>query len=139
MTTPLDSLPLAKALLAQVTTAAGSTFDVYLAGAPHDRDPTKPYTVCYPDTGIKSGFHRTLANDAPDELRHQWTCVGVGPEQAVWVADKVSTALLSTVVTLTGRRVWKTVEEDVQQVRRDDQSTGLYFTTAQYLTRSDPD
>lgn len=138
MSTPLDSLPLAQALIAQVTAAATNTFDVYFGGAPHDRTGAKPYAVCYPDGGIKSSFHRSLTNDGPDELRHSWTSVGAGPEQAAWVADKVATALLAAIPAVTGRRVWRTVEEDTQPMRRDDDSTGLFFVTAQYLTRSDP-
>ncbi len=132
----LDALPLAQGVIAQVTSSAGSGFRVFFAGAPHETDP--PYAVCYPDVGIKSGFHRTLTNDGPDEMRHQWTSVGAGPEQAMWVADRVSRALLAAVPSVEGRRVWKTVEESVQTVRRDDTSTGLYYVTAQYLTRSDP-
>ncbi len=136
MTTPLDSLPLAESVISAVRTAAGSGFAVFFAGAPHETAP--PYAVCYPDVGIKSGFHRTLTNDGPDEMRHQWTSVGVGPEQAMWVADKVALALLTTIPAVNGRRVWRTVEESVQLVRRDDTSTGLFYVTAQYLTRSDP-
>ena len=136
MTTPLPSLPLVEALLGVVTTAAASRYGVYLAGAPRDTDP--PYAVMYPDTGQKSAFDRTLTNDGPNELRYQVTSVGAGPEQAAWVADSVALALLTNVPTVTGRRVWKTIADGVQPMRRDDESTGLFFVTAQYLTKSDP-
>lgn len=136
MSTPLEALPLAQGLLTAVRTQAGAQFAVYFGGAPHDV--SGKYAVFYPDTGVKSPFLRTLNNDGPDELRHQWTSVGVGPEQALWVADKVSIALLTTVPAVDGRRVWRTVEEDAQPLRRDDESTGLFYVTAQYLTRSDP-
>ncbi len=136
MSPPLDSLPLIQALVSLMETAADNKFDVFFAGAP--LQVTRPYAVCYPDIGIKSPYHRTLVNDGPDELRHQWTYVGDGPEQAAWVADKGSAALLTVIPTVAGRRVWRTVEESVQPMRRDDTSTGLYYVTAQYLTRSDP-
>lgn len=131
----LPALPLIQALMALAED--GTDFPHYLAGAPRDTTAAK-YAVWYPDTGIKSGFHRNLANDGPDELRFQITSVGTGPEQAIWVADHSSAALLNSVPpTVSGRRVWKTVEEGSQPVRRDDTSTGLWFATSQYLSRSD--
>jgi hypothetical protein len=133
--TALESVPLVQALIAMID-AAGVT--VYWGGAPRGVDPPGKYAVIYPDTGMKSAQHRTLANNGPDELRYQITSVGVGPEQASWVADRVAAALLDgTPPTVSGRRVWKTVEVGVQPVRRDDASTGLFYATAQYLTRSD--
>lgn len=95
------------------------------------------YAVMYPDSGIKSGFNRTLANNGPDELRYQITSVGSTPDHAQWMADKVAYALLTAVPVVSGRRVWPTVEEGSQPVRRDDESTGLFFATAQYVSRSD--
>jgi hypothetical protein len=133
--TALDSLPLAQELMAMVETATG--FPQYLAGAPRDVTDAK-YNVWYPDTGIKSGLIRNLANDGPDELRYQVTSVGVGPEQAMWAADATSASLAVGVPSVSGRRVWKTVQEGSQPVRRDDTSTGLWYATNQYLTRSDP-
>lgn len=131
--TTLDSLPLVQALMAMVD--AGTDFPHYLAGAP--RDEVGRFAVWYPDTGIQSAVHRNLVNDGPDELRFQVTSVGVGPEQAMWVADRVSSLLLAGTPTVAGRRVWRTVEESSQPVRRDDDTTGLWFCTSQYLTRSD--
>jgi hypothetical protein len=55
--------------------------------------PRKVQRSWYPDTGIKSGLIRNLANDGPDELRYQVTSVGVGPEQAMWVGRRHSAAL----------------------------------------------
>lgn len=136
MNAPLESRPLVKALLAMLNTALGTACPVYWAEAPDSR-PAK-YAVMYPDTGMKSAFHRTLANNGPDELRYQITSVGADPEQAMWVADKVAHALLTAVPALTGRRVWPAIEEDSQPLRRDDASTGLFYATAQYLSRSDP-
>ena len=132
----LPSKPLVEALLAMVRGAVPAACPIYWAQAA--ASPGQTYAVFYPDTGTKSGFHRSLTNDGPDELRYQVTAVGKTPEQAAWVADRVAEALLSAVPTVAGRRVWPVIEEGSQPVRRDDESTGLFFATAQYLTRSDP-
>lgn len=136
MTTPLASKPLVEALLTMVRTSVGASCPIYWAQAAASVVP--PYAVVYPDSGVKSAFNRTLANAGPDELRFQVTSVGSTPEQAQWVADKTAYALLAAVPTLAGRRVWPAVEEGSQPVRRDDESTGLFFATSQYLSRSDP-
>lgn len=133
MTAPLPASPLVEALLALLETELGA---VYWAGAPHPI-PATPYWVVYPDMGLESQVNRTLANQAPNELRYQVTSVGETAQQAAWAADKAATALLDNTVTVPGRRVWPTVREASQTVRRDDAATGLFYGTAQYLTRSD--
>lgn len=132
----LDSRPLVQALLALLGNALPESCPVYWAGAPQSAVP--PFAVVYPDSGTKSGFHRNLVNDGPDELRFQVTSVGATPDQAQWAADKVAAAVLGSVPTVAGRRVWPAVEEGSQPVRRDDEATGTFIATAQYLTRSDP-
>jgi hypothetical protein len=132
--TPLESSPLVVAIIAQLETAIGDG-NVHWAGAPRDEAP--PFAVIWPDAGMESPFHRSLTNQAPNELRFQITSVGAGPEQAQWVADRTAEALLSTVLVVSGRRCWPTVREGSQPVRRDDDSTDLWLATAQYLTRSD--
>lgn len=136
MNPPLESRPLVKALLTMLNTGLGATCSVYWAEAPDGR--LTKYAVMYPDTGMKSALHRTLANNGPDELRYQITSVGADPEQAMWVADKVAHVLLTAVPVVAGRRVWPAIEESSQPIRRDDTSTGLFYATAQYLSRSDP-
>jgi hypothetical protein len=136
VTTPLPSGPLVTALLEMVRAAVPSNCKIYLARAVQGAVP--PYAVFYPDTGSKSPFERNVLNDAPRDLRYQVTSVGATPEQAAWVADKVAAALWSGVPTVTGRRVWPVIEEGSQPVRPDDESTGVFLATAQYLTRSDP-
>lgn len=136
MTTPLASKPLIEALLAMMRASVGGSCPIYWAQAATNTAP--PYAVVYPDSGMKSAFHRGLLNDGPDELRYQVTSVGKSPDQAQWVADKTAYALLTAVPAVAGRRVWPATEEGSQPVRRDDESTGLFFATAQYLTRSDP-
>lgn len=135
-TTPLPSLPLVEALLELLRDAVGDEVPVYWAGVP--RDVPGPFVVVYPDGGIESPVDRALDDSVPNDLRYQVTSVGLGPEQAAWVADRTATALLTTTPTVAGRRVRKALRESSQPVRRDDDSTGLFFGTAQYLTRSDP-
>lgn len=136
MTEPLPSLPLAEALLAMVSNDVdGDDIGVYNADSP--RDGSGKYVVFYFDTGLKSAFHRNLVNGGPNDLRYQTTCVGVGPEQVAWVADKVAASLLAGIPAVAGRRVWPTVQEASQTARRDDTSTGFWLATSQWLTRSD--
>lgn len=136
MSTPLPSSPLIDALLAMVRAAVPDECKIYLARA--DQDAVSPYAVFYPDTGRKSAFQRTVLNEAPRDLRYQVTSIGDTPEQAIWVADKVASALSGGVPTVAGRRVWPVIEDGSQPVRRDDTSTGFFLATAQYMTRSDP-
>ncbi|WP_157253210.1 DUF3168 domain-containing protein [Nonomuraea typhae] len=112
------------------------TLTIHDAKAPQDAAP--PYAVIFFDTGMKSGFHRNLVNDGPNELRYQVTSVGETRDQAAWVADKMAAAVLGSAPELPGRRIWPAVEEGSQPVRREDESTALFYGTSQYLTRSDP-
>lgn len=134
--TPLPSRPLAHALLAAWQAAVPESLHIHDGESPDGAEP--PYAVAYFDTGMKSGFHRNLVNDGPNELRYQITSVGDTRDQAAWVADKMTAAVLGTVPTVAGRRVWPAVEEGSQPVRREDDSNVLFLVTSQYLTRSDP-
>ena len=134
--TPLPASPLIQALLSMIRTSVGVTCPIYWGGAAANA--AAPYAVVYPDSGMLSPTRRTLANNGPDELRFQITSVGGSPDQAQWVADKTAHAVLTGVPVVAGRRVWPTVEEGSQPLRRDDGSIPLFFATAQYLTRSDP-
>jgi hypothetical protein len=96
-----------------------------------------PYAVFYFDSGGKSAFERNVLNDAPRDLRYQVTSVGSTPEQARWVADKVFVPLLTGVPAVAGRLVWPAIEEGSQTVRPDDEATGFFLATSQYLTRSE--
>jgi hypothetical protein len=132
----LASAPLVTALVALMQAGVPAARKVYLAEAAAGAVPA--YAVVYPDSGMLSGFHRSLTNAGPTELRYQVTCVGSTPEQAAWMADKMTAALLGGVPTVSGRRVWSAVQEGSQPVRRDDESTGLFIAASQWLTRSDP-
>lgn len=136
MIAPLPASPLIQALLAMIRISVGSGCPIHWGGAPQTAAP--PFAVVYPDSGVLTAGERTLANNGPNELRFQITSVGQTPDQAQWVADKTSAAVLGGIPTVVGRRVWPTVEEGSQPLRRDDTSTPLFFATAQYLTRSDP-
>jgi hypothetical protein len=136
VTTPLPSSPLVTALLELLRAEFGDLAPVYDSGAPREAVP--PYAVLWPDTGIESAIDRALNDEVPNDLRYQITSVGTGPEQARWVADRANDALLTTIPVVTGRRVRKALREGTQPAQRDDDSTGTYFATAQYLTRSDP-
>lgn len=133
---PVPSLALVNGLLTMIRTAVPATCSIYWAEAPADAE--EPYAVLYPTQGLKSAFHRSLTNDAPTEVRYQVTAVGASPEQAAWVADKVTAALFAGVPTVTGQRVWPAVQEAAQPVRRDDESLTVFIATSQWLTRADP-
>lgn len=135
MTAPLASKPLVDAILAMVDAALPNEIGIYWAGAPQSAVP--PYAVLYPDAGMESAADRSLADEAPNDLRFQVTAVGATGGQAALVADKVAAALLTTVPTVAGRRVRPIRQEGAQTVRRDDVSTTLFIATAQYLVRSD--
>lgn len=135
-TTPLEARPLVLALVAMLDTALPNTIGIYWGGAPANA--AAPYAVLYPDVGMESATDRALSDDVPNDLRFQITSVGASAEQAVLVADKCSTALLTSAPSVAGRRVRPIRQEAAQPVRRDDQSTALWFATAQYLVRSDP-
>ncbi|MER6942492.1 hypothetical protein ABT294_00590 [Nonomuraea sp. NPDC000554] len=133
--TAVPSLALMNGLLAMLR-AAVPTCSFYWAGAAAGAE--GPYAVLYPTQGLKSAFHRSLTNDAPTEVRYQVTAVGKTPDQAAWVADKVTAALFAGVPTVAGQRVWPAVQESAQPVRRDDESLTVFIATSQWLTRSDP-
>lgn len=134
--TPLPSRPLVSALLALWRASVPADLDVYDAEASQGAEP--PYAVAFFDTGMKSGFHRNLVNDGPNEIRYVITSVGATRDQAAWVADKMAAAILGAVPVVAGRRVWPAIEEASQPVIREDDSIALYYATNQYLTRSDP-
>ncbi|MGW4406518.1 hypothetical protein ACWEJ6_20990 [Nonomuraea sp. NPDC004702] len=135
MSAPLESRPLVNAILAMIDAALPNTIGIYWAMAPQNA--SMPYAVLYPDVGMESFADRSLSDDAPNDLRFQVTSVGVTPEQAALVADKIATSLLTTVPTVPGRRVRPIRQEGAQPVQREDASTPLFFATAQYLVRSD--
>lgn len=136
MSAPLPSSPLVDGLLAMVRDVVPATCGIYESRAPQGAVP--PYAVFHFDTGRKSPFERNVLNQAPRDLRYQTTSVGTTPDQARWVADKVAAALEGDVPAVSGRRVWPVIDEGAQPIRPDDESTGLFLASSQWLTRSDP-
>lgn len=134
--TAVPALPLVNGLLTMIRAVVPVTCPIYWGAADPDAD--GPYAVLYPTPGLKSGFHRDLTNQAPTEVRYQVTAVGKTPDQAAWVADKVTSALFGGVPAVAGQRVWPAVQESAQPVRRDDESLTVFLATSQWLTRSDP-
>jgi hypothetical protein len=132
---PLDALPLVKAFEAALRASLEPGCRVYLGGAPREAAP--PYVVLYPDTGTESDVDRALSDDVPNDLYTQITAVGEGFDQALWAADKANSVMLTTVPSMPGRKVRPTLKDDSQPVRRDDESTGLWYATSQYITRSE--
>lgn len=129
-------LPHVDAVIAALT-AAGLT--VYLGGAPPGISPTAtdPYVVLYPEPG------RTETASLGDDRTNfsaviQLTCVGLTAEQAMSVSDR-AIAVLSTVLTVTGRTSWKPEALDGQPVQRDDDiSPPVYYAPSRYRLRSIP-
>ncbi|MEV0382419.1 hypothetical protein [Nonomuraea sp. NPDC050643] len=134
-TTPLESRPLVLALVVMLDAALPNDVGIYWGGAPQTRQP--PFAVLYPDIGMESTTDRALSDDVPNDLRFQITSVGASAEQALLVADKANTALLTGTPSVPGRRVRPIRQEAAQPVRRDDESTALWLATAQYLVRSE--
>lgn len=136
MTAPyLPASPLVDAILAMVRAAVPATCRIYEGRAAAGVTP--PYAVFYFDVGRKSSSERTVLNDGPRDLRYQVTSVGSTPEQARWVADKVTAPLYGSVPAVSGRLVWPAIEEGAQPIRPDDESTGFFLATSQWLTRSE--
>ncbi|MFB4285701.1 hypothetical protein ACBJ59_61315 [Nonomuraea sp. MTCD27] len=108
---------------------------VYLGGAP-DGAPT-PYVVLYPDIGTESPVDRALDESVPMDVRWQATSVGVTFGQALLLAGKVDTLTRRNPPAVPGRRIRPVRQEGSQPVRKDEESTGLFFGTAQYLARCD--
>ncbi|MFB4280847.1 hypothetical protein ACBJ59_36545 [Nonomuraea sp. MTCD27] len=131
----LPAAPLVDAILAMVRAGVPATCKVYEGRSVPGAVP--PYAVFYFDSGGKSAFERNVLNEAPRDLRYQVTAVGSTPEQARWVADKVFVPLLTSVPSVSGRQVWPAIEEGSQPVRPDDEATGFFLATSQYLTRSE--
>jgi hypothetical protein len=135
-TTPLESRPLVLAIVAMLDAALPNEIGLYWGGSPQNRQP--PFAVLYPDIGVESTQDRALSDDVPNDLRFQITSVGASAEQALLIADKANTALLTGSPNVSGRRVRPIRQEAAQPVRRDDESTALWLATAQYLARSEP-
>lgn len=133
--TYLPAGPLAEAILAMVRAGVPATCDIYEGRSAEGAEP--PYAVLYFDSSGKSPFERNINNEAPRDLRYQVTAVGATPEQARWMADKVFVPLVAGTPSVTGRTVWPAIQEGSQPAEPEDDSTGLFYATSQWLTRSE--
>lgn len=115
-------------------TGAGLT--AFLSRAP---DTTfAPYVVLHADAGEYDKIEGALANPLDTfRLPFQVTAVGIGPEQALSLADKVLAALVYVVPTVTGRVCRPIVPLSAQPIQRDDYvPIPVYVATAQFELRS---
>lgn len=118
-------------------TGAGLT--VYVGGAPTAAGWTAPerFAVLYPDPG--RAVRESLADQRTDfEGVVTITCVGADPERALWVADKVRSALAMP-LTVAGRASWKPEDRGGPPLQRDDDlAPPLYFLPVEYALKSIP-
>jgi hypothetical protein len=111
----------------------GAGLAVGLGGAPVPA--VSKYVALYPDPG--QSVSESLADRRTDVmLMVQATCVGPTAEQALWVADKVRSALAG-VLTVDGRVAWRPEELGGPPVSRDDDVTPpLFYVPIQFQIRS---
>lgn len=90
--------------------------------------PAVPYAVVYPDPGTGVSTALAPVSDRVETV-FQITCVGLTRDQAMWAAEKVSTALLDAVPVITGRACGSIGQESAQNVLRDDKVKPEAFYT----------
>lgn len=94
-----------------------------------------PYAVVYPiPGGSRSGSLDDPHEDA--ELVFQVTCIGSSREQAEWVVDKAEGILSG--VTVTGRRIFLSVDSNPGVFRDDDVSPPLFQATPRFRLMTTP-
>ncbi|GAA4934088.1 hypothetical protein HD597_010088 [Nonomuraea thailandensis] len=131
---PADAYAIITAIQAILDNGLPAAAAVHLGGVEPGTVP--PYVALYPDIGSESPVDRSLDDSVPSDLRLQATSVGATAEQALLLAGMVDTLLRTTVPVVPGRHMRPVRQEGSQPVRRDDESTTLWFGTAQYLVRS---
>lgn len=124
--------PHAEAVLALLNATSGVT--AYLG----KRGNTIPCVVLYPDAGADESSSLIPNEDVVVFIPLH--TVGTGPEQALWLMDKVRAALTFARPTVTGRSVhpmWQ--EQAPTPLQRDDgEQPPLYTSFAEYGIRSSP-
>jgi hypothetical protein len=112
------------------------TFPVGLSVAPDGTE--APYLVAHPDPGDVEAA-RLCGRRSRITVYTIWHAVGSGPEQALWVADRARVALLGDPPVLTGRKVYRLVQEGSEPVRRDNTvQPPLYLAVFETGMFSDP-
>jgi hypothetical protein len=132
-TEPADAYGIITAVRDMLDALLPAAANVHLGGVPDGTLP--PYVALYPDVGAESTADRSLADGVPMDVRWQATSVGATFDQAHLLAGKVDTITRANVPDVPGRRIRPIRQEGSQPVRRDDESTGLWLGTAQYLAR----
>jgi hypothetical protein len=99
---------------------------------------TAPYAVVYPDPGTPEGSLGDRYRDLLVEF--QVTCVGAGPQQAMDVAGRVRTVLLTQLPVISGRVVQPLWQEPTgERLRRDDDvSPPLWYLPLIFQMRTEP-
>jgi len=127
-----DGFPHAQAVLDYLN--ADPDITAYLGS----RDGDPPCVVLYPDPGADETSSLIPNQDVVVFIPLH--AVGVGPEQALWVMDKVRARLSFAKPTVTGRNVhpmWQ--EQAPTPLQRDDDVQPPLFTSfAEYGIRSSP-
>jgi hypothetical protein len=97
-----------------------------------------PYAVLYVREVTAEGWLGDRYRDLLVEF--QTTCVGTGPEQAMDVADKVRTTLLTMQPAVAGRTVQPLWQEPTGEplLRDDDVTPPLYYLPLIFRMRSEP-
>lgn len=114
-----------------------SGISAYLSEGP--KPPAGKTVVVHPSTGQ---FEGSLGDPWRDRcLEFQTTSIGVSPEQALWVHDQVTAALLRAVLTGTGFTTLPihVVAGSEQPVRRDDQlAEPIFIATCSWEATAQP-
>lgn len=116
-----------------------ASLTVYLGGTPTASGWTPPdkYAVLYPEPG--EAVRDSLADTRSDfQATFQVTCVGGSVERALWVADKVRSALAAP-LEVAGRATWRPEDLGGPPVQRDDDTNPpSWFVPVQYRIKSLP-
>lgn len=102
------------------------------------RGDTMPCVVLYPDPGADETSSLIPNEDVVVFIPLH--AVGTGPEQALWLMDKVRAALTFATPAVTGRSVHPMWQEQAPSplVRDDGEQPPLYTSFAEYGIRSSP-
>lgn len=101
-------------------------------------DPVAPCVVLWPEPGTPQA---SSLGDPVDALEVSWTTVAVGEttDQAMWVADRVTTTLTRATVTVAGRTSHPITMDYAGPVSRDDDLTPpLMFAATRWRLLNTP-
>jgi hypothetical protein len=127
-----DGFPHAEAVLDYLN--ADPDITAYLG----KRDGDAPCVVIYPDPGMDESS--SLIPNQDVVVYVPLHAIGLGPEQALWLMDKVRARLSRATPVVTGRSVHPMWQEQAPRPldRDDDVQPPLYSSFAEYGIRSSP-